>query len=166
MPNGQNIHRKEGAERWGVDPSDGFYVAMTAEQRIKMNDIRRERTVAKDEQDEPEAVTAEWIADELADLQLAAALTTMTKKLDSGKWEPVGPGDATIQIHLSQKVALENQMERYLERVGEIEKELKRIDRIIAGAEPAEETQATDEQGKLDATDAERVEAVEEEATP
>jgi len=162
MPNGQNIHRKEGAERWGVDPSDGFYVAMTAEQRIKMNEIRRDRTVATDELEGPEKVTAEWIRDELADLQLAAALTAMNKKLETDKWEPAGPSDATIQVHLSQKVALEDQKERYLERVGEIEKELDRIDRIIAGAEPAEQTQATDEQGKLDADNA--VEPVEEDA--
>lgn len=150
MPNGQNIHRREGAERWGVDPSDGFYVAMTTEQRTAMNEVRRERTVAKADQDEPDQVTAEWITTELADPQLAAALTTMLTKLDTGEWKPVGPGDATIQIHLSQKTALEKQKQRYLERVGDITKELERIDKIIAGEEPAEDTEAATDEAALD----------------
>jgi len=156
MPNGMNIHRKQGAERWGVDPSDGFYVAMTAEQRTKMNEVRRERTVAGIDLSKPEQVTPAWIESELADPQLAAALTAMLGKLETGRWQPTGPGDATIQTHLSQKVALEKQKDRYAERIGEIEAELQRIDKIIAGAEPAEDSQAAPDEAAAD-VDAESV---------
>jgi len=166
MPNGMNIHRREGAERWGVDPSDGFYVAMTAEQRTKMNELRRERTIAGADQDEPDDVTPEWIDSELADPQLAAALTAMLGKLETGRWQPIGPSDATIQIHLSEKVALEKQKGRYIKRIGEIEEQLQRIDKIIAGAEPAEDTEAETNEAAADIDAQTDEEAAAEEVRP
>ena len=153
MPNGQNIHRREGAKQWGVDPSDGFYVAMTAEEREKMNDIRRESTVAKPHNGDKARVTPEWIETELADKQLAAALRAILGKLQTGEWAAVGPADATIQVHLSEKALLEAQKKRYLDRVSEIDKELVRIEQILAGAEVPDADAEADAAEHADAHD-------------
>ncbi len=134
MPNGQNIHRKEGAERWGVDPSDGFYVAITPEQRDAMLEQRRANGVEKPA--DGGEVTPQWIEEELADPQLAAALKTMEAKLTKGEWAKVGPGNAVVLTHLSDRQALARQRDRYQDRLDEIHKELARLDKIIAGAQP------------------------------
>ena len=97
-PNGTRIHRvrKTGAEtaapgepkadskpwRWGVDPEDGFFVVMNAEQTREMFKIRRETDILRgngkeglsDTGDAPEQMTPEWIEQEMADLQLAAGM--------------------------------------------------------------------------------------------
>lgn len=133
MPNGQNIHRKEGEKVWGVDPSDGFYVGMTLDQRNKMLQIRRENTVARPKTNgDPAAVTPEWIEKELADRQLAAAVETMRAKLATGSYEKVGPGNVTALVHIARRDRLETQRQRMMERLDDINAELDRVDELIA----------------------------------
>jgi len=133
MPNGQNIHRKPGAERWGVDPSDGFYVALSPDEQEKMLEARRDKGF-EGLPANGEAVEPDWFVENLADKQLAAALRAIQGRLADGEWKPVGPGDATLQTHLDEKRALEQRKQRYMERLSEINEELARVQKVIAAA--------------------------------
>ncbi|MCX5658929.1 MAG: S41 family peptidase [Planctomycetota bacterium] len=55
LPNGRNIHKREGSEVWGVDPSEGCYVPMNAEQVRKMAEVRRDADVLRAWATKPEA---------------------------------------------------------------------------------------------------------------
>lgn len=134
MPNGQNIHRKPNAERWGVDPSDGYYVALSPSEQEKMLEARRENGFARSPAAEGKAVEPSWVEQTMADPQLAAALEAMQARLASGQWKKVGPGDAVLMTHLSEQRALEERKRRYMERLEEINQELARVQKVIAGA--------------------------------
>jgi len=144
LPNGQNIHRRENAERWGVDPSDGFYVALTPEQLDAWVEVRRSGEYERAEAWRDVEVSPTWIEEHLADPQLAAALRTMRAKLKTGAWEEVGPGESTILAHIAEKAELERRRQRYLERVGEIESELARLEQIIRTGEAPQPVDADD----------------------
>ncbi len=136
MPNGQNIHRHPDSDRWGVDPSDGFYVALDTEQMRAMLEKRRNNGITRPSTDRSIDVTPSWIEQQLADPQLAAALRTMQAKLAQGQWVPVGPGDATIMAQLSERERLTQHRRRLMQRVDEVDEELARVNQIIAGADP------------------------------
>lgn len=161
MPNGQNIHRKPGAERWGVDPTNGYYVALSPTEQEDMLEARRENGVAESVTN-GEAVSPEWIEQKMADPQLAAALTTVRAKLSSGRWKPVGPGEATLMTHLSERRALEERKRRYMERLGEINEELARVQKVIAAADEQgdpEQAEPREHVAPEDAVPAERLPA-------
>ncbi len=147
MPNGQNIHRHPDSERWGVDPSDGFYVALDTEEFKAMIDARRENNVPRPATLDDPNVDPNWIMEHMADPQLAAALKTMQAKLQTGDWVEVGPGNASILAQLSRRERLSKQRDRIVERLDEIDNEIGEIDRIIAAGE------AGDPNGLPDADD-------------
>jgi len=49
LPSGRNIHRREDADVWGVDPNDGFYLAMDREEQVAMMKIRRQGEIIRPE---------------------------------------------------------------------------------------------------------------------
>jgi len=136
MPNGQNIHRHPDDERWGVDPSDGFYVALSSEELKAMLEARRNNDFPRPSTDPSVQVDPNWVRQHMADPQLAAALKTMQVKLGTGDWKKVGPSNTAILVHLSRRERLEKQRDQIMQRVHEIDDELEQIDRIIAEGDP------------------------------
>lgn len=134
MPNGQNIHRLPNAERWGVDPTDGFYVPMTFDQQKKMVEVRRDNNIHLPADGK---VSPEWINEHLADPQLAAAMKSMIVKLGTGEFEKVGPGDANLFTHIARKDNLEREKVRLREGISKIDEELAKEEKILeTGKEP------------------------------
>ncbi len=154
LPNGRNIHRRSDDEVWGVDPADGYYVPMSPDQAKKMIEIRRESGFlrAGGTQDLPD-ITPEWIEQEMADLQLAAALRAMVGKLTTGDWPIVGQSDADQLARLSQRENLKRQRDLLNERLEWVEEELAKLDDPDASNEEASEPDdlAADE-GQLNGT--------------
>lgn len=145
LPSGRNIHRREGADTWGVDPNDGFYVPMTFEQEREMNKIRRDSDILRlnDGDDTSTQVTPEWLRDKRADPQLAAALQTLLAKLDTGKWEKVGKSNATLLTFLTEKTNLERRRELMQESIEAISKKINELEGKIGENEadkPAEKS--------------------------
>lgn len=131
LPSGRNIHRLPDADRWGVDPPDGFYVAMSPEQVEAMLQVRREGDVLRPQNNGPEhEVTPQWIAEDLQDPQLAAALTALRGKLETGDWPRVGEdGSADLALQ-ARRQQLERQRQRLQQAVDEIDQ---RLARLLAG---------------------------------
>ncbi len=126
IPSGRHIHRKADAEVWGVDPDDGFYVAMTPEQQLSMLRARRNYDAHEPTAEEPE-VTAEWLEQEMKDLQLAAALRAMRAKVETGEWLKVGEGDATVMERTREARELARQQDLLEARLGQIQTRLGKL---------------------------------------
>lgn len=142
LPSGRKVHRVSGAETWGVDPSPGQYVPMSPEATRKMLDARRESKLLRngngngkdngngegdgDGEDGPPraALTPELIETELLDPQLAAGLTAMLGKLDTGEWPTVGRDGAAQIAARTQIQQLEERKQRLLEALDEVESEM------------------------------------------
>ena len=69
LPSGRNLHKRDNSDTWGVDPSEGYYIPMTPEQMIKMNEIRRDSDIVEDNNGNStkEPITPKLIKDKLAD---------------------------------------------------------------------------------------------------
>ncbi len=144
LPSGRNIHRREDAEVWGVDPDDGFYVPMTFEQARQMIQIRRDGDVLRPDNGDAQAleVTPEWLENELADPQLAAAVRALIGKLESGLWPTVGQAGIDQIIKQTQRRNLTHQRQRLMDRLDLINDKLAELDRAQEGEAGAEELSA------------------------
>ncbi len=135
LPNGSNIHKREGEPMWGVDPSDGFYVAMSHEEQVEMMEIRRSsdiiRPAGEQEDNGHAAISPDWIEQELKDKQLARGLETILARVNDGQWIEVGPNDTTVQELLKRKNDLVEGRDAYFERIEKIDEELDKIDRLL-----------------------------------
>lgn len=130
LPSGRNLHRREGADTWGVDPSDGYYVPMDADTIAAMNKARRAADIINGENgngDDKLAVTPQWLREKRSDPQLAAALETIIAKVTTDAWKPIGQSDATLQAFLVEKRLLEKRKEAFHEGLVEINAKLKEL---------------------------------------
>lgn len=134
LPSGRLLHRKDDSAVWGVDPTPGYYLAMTNEQTTAMLIARREQEVLSKNDDEFVAVDLgdpRAVLDRLSDPQLAAAIGVMNHRIETGAFEPVGiepngPGEAA----LASLNDLREQRERLL-------REVVRIDRRVEAVQTA-----------------------------
>lgn len=162
LPSGRSITRKDDADQWGVDPSEGFYVPMTDAETVAMLETRRREEVIRYAQekavdasaeapagqeptpDAKPAETVDWnnvdsVLAFLKDPQLAAAVRALQIKIDSGEWKPTGEThNPKGRIAGSEMLKLTQYQQRLL-------RELARTDRRLE----ALETAAGDETPKL-----------------
>lgn len=140
LPSGRNIHRREGAKEWGVDPTDGYYVPMSTDQMRAMGEVRRNYEIIKaGPEDAPAAkVTPDYVNETLKDPQLAAALKAMINRVATGTFEPVGKSNATLQAHMNEKAELEKRREALIEGLDKVNEKLKDLDTKISqsGGDP------------------------------
>ena len=127
LPSGRNIHRRNKAEGepWGVDPSDGAYVRMNADERRAMIEARRDQDLIQPENGEakPE-VTPAFVRETLADKQLAAAFEAVLGKLETGDWPTVGESNADALVRIAEQEQLEKQRELLEEGLAEVNQKL------------------------------------------
>jgi C-terminal peptidase prc len=93
LPSGRNIDKQAASKSWGIDPDEGYFVPV---ERAKMKALltRAERDVIGGKGGEALSsgnapVTAQWIEEAQGDPQLAAALKTMTVRLQTGTFAKV-----------------------------------------------------------------------------
>ncbi len=135
LPNGRNIHRRDGNDTWGVDPQDGYYVPMTPDEMKAMVEARRKGDVLKiGEGSSGGTVTPEMLKKDLADPQLAAALTAIQGKIFKGSWTTVGQSNAPALAKQNKHDSLARQREQLKTRLEQVEKELDKMDHPAAPA--------------------------------
>lgn len=128
LPSGRLLHRRDDSETWGVDPTPGYYLAMSNDERLAMLTARREQEVIH----ETEAIDlgdTDLVLERLSDTQLSAAVRVLQNRVVSGAFEPVGAefGDQD-DIAYDELVALRRSEEQIL-------RQLERIDRRITAIE-------------------------------
>jgi carboxyl-terminal processing protease len=137
LPNGRNIHRRKDKDVWGVDPDEGCYVSMTAQQVEAMVKTRNAGDIlgVPGATTEP-AVTPDSIRRDMQDPQLAAALRSVLGKLADGHWPVVGLSQAQALALETQRAGLLHQREALTERLGQVDQELEKIEH--AATRPAD----------------------------
>lgn len=129
VPSGRLIHRRPKAETWGVDPSEGAYVSMTPDAVRAMLERRRESDVLeKREAASQQAVTPEWIRENLLDPQLAAAVEAARGKLETGDWPTVGESNAAALSKANERATLQMRRDLLMERLREVEEDLEALE--------------------------------------
>jgi carboxyl-terminal processing protease len=150
LPSGRSISRKDGADHWGVDPSDGFYVPMTDAQTTAMLEARRREEVLRyaKEQGKPAAAQAEaatpvdWnnldsVLSHLKDPQLAAAVKAVQLRLSKGEWVPTGEThNAAAKIAGAELVKLNQYQQRLLRELARTERRIDAIQTAAADEAP------------------------------
>mgnify|MGYP003630923856 FL=1 len=131
LPSGRLLHRRDDSTIWGVDPTPGDYLSMTDQQRAAMLTARRTNEVIH-KTDAPELINTEEIITALDDVQLTAAMSVLTNRIQTGKFEPVGiesnqPDDAAYE----ELVALKLQEERILRQLERINKRVTAIETVV-----------------------------------
>ena len=166
LPSGRNIHRRpilgedEGVQKdWGVDPTDGDYVPMTRDEVTEMLAARRDRATGERVAEAAAAglVDPAWIAEHLKDPQLAAALTAIEGKLETGEFPQVGQDNADAVIAEQERANLVRARRQLTEQLARVEEELAGLQPDTLGvAELAPvETVAPEAEAALEALDAE-----------
>jgi len=154
LPLGRNIHRREGDETWGVDPSEGAYVPMTQDQIRDMIVARKESQI--DHGGEVlRDITPEQAEDLLSDPQLAAAMRAAMGWLETGQWPSVGQDNADALVLAGRIEALASRRDRFREALDEIEKELAELEAQALDPDAAKQEAAAEEGESADAEVAE-----------
>ena len=125
LPSGRNIHRRSHKDNWGVDPSEGAYVPLTFDQRKAMADVRRE--VANGQGPATKHITPAWLEDEFKDPQLAAALTAVLGKLNTGDWPKVGQSGAEALAKAAEHDNLSKQREALEEALAKVDQKIQEL---------------------------------------
>jgi len=132
LPSGRVIHRRDDSRTWGVDPSDGYYLPLSSDERVAMLTARREQEVIH-EMEPVDFADTESVLGRLEDPQLTAAVRVMGHRIETGAFEPVGieQGGADA-IAYDELNALRLAEERIMRQLGRIDR---RIDAIEQGVD-------------------------------
>jgi len=140
LPSGRLIHRHEGAEQWGVDPSPGCVVPMDDEAVREMY-LRRREAESDDTFDAlaGQAITPQWVRENLLDDQLAAALDGAQSRLTTGAWPQVGITLEEAMTPLTDMQALQQMRIRLMEQLEQVDRQIQSLDAGVE--EPAAEAE-------------------------
>lgn len=145
LPKGRNIHRREGSDTWGVDPSENCYVPMNTDQIRKMLQTRNESDVLRGNggnggaATKPAAVrvTPDMVENQMFDPQLAAGLRAVLGKIEKNEWPKVGLSGAQQIARQARHDNLVRQRDAMKQRLDEIEVEINKLDANAAATQPA-----------------------------
>jgi len=141
-PSGKLIQREDETADWGIDPTDGYFVSMTNAETAASLRTRAEDSVIREDRPAPRPAEdqrpEDWVRERYQDLQLAAAIETMRRRLDDGEWTPVSDqadDDAPARQELLYAVRARDYLLRELERANQ------RIEALgtVASAEEADD---------------------------
>jgi hypothetical protein len=117
-----------------VDPSDGYYVAMTRAELIAMLRARQnEEIIRQGAEEDADWSTPEMITERLKDPQLAAAVHALQMRIDDAEWTPTGDknpeGDELVASDLAEARLTRERLLRELSRLDRhIEESLAGVD--------------------------------------
>lgn len=125
LPGGRFLQRRPDGKEWGVDPTDGYHLALTPQQdeelviRASTRALVGGQVVAKAEQ-----VTPDLLAEKYADPQLAAGLKTMIARVRTGSFLRVGRDRAAAVADEKRIEALKRQRDELRKKLATLDKEL------------------------------------------
>jgi carboxyl-terminal processing protease len=129
-PGGRGIDKRAGAASWGVDPTDGDYVPMSAEQTAALLRRRRDQELAAPQPRGDQAVTPEQIEKEQGDPQLAAALRALIAKTTTGEFAKVGGALPDLAARAARPEDVRKRRASLLKDLEKIKKELDELNRV------------------------------------
>jgi carboxyl-terminal processing protease len=123
LPSGRSMQRARGTTEWGVDPTDGYYVPLTAEQRSAW---RERRATLESIGGAPPVlpVTADSAVSDLRDPQLAAAVAALESRLTGGDFAASGRPLAELTANVARREQLRAEKEKLERDLQRVEQEL------------------------------------------
>lgn len=149
LPSGRLIQRTDESDRWGVDPTPGYYVPMSDQDtlawllRRRDWDILRKDTAAlpvgmKAEQLPPPVEQQkwndpEWVKTTAKDPQLAAALKATQARASGGAWVKVSDeADQHGKIAMKELQGLEKTRDRLTKEFARLDKRIETLEKVAA----------------------------------
>jgi carboxyl-terminal processing protease len=138
LPSGRSMQKRPGEARWGVDPSDGFYVPTTQAQNEALLKGMRQRAllgVPRDEQPAaPARLTPKVLAEQHSDLALAAALRTLAARLTGGEFDKTGRSLEVQQVHLQRLEEMRSRREALVRSLQQLDDDIRLLQQQGTGA--------------------------------
>ena len=160
LASGRVIQRDDDSTVWGVDPTPGYYLPLTAEQTSAMLAARRQQEIISAKNNAPTTDADELVA-RLEDPQLEAALRVVRHAADTGRLEPIGieantPGDLAGDAVTAARA----QRDRLLRELVRIERRIEAAESSLPAGVAADERDLWDDNapvqgGTVTVTDAE-----------
>ncbi len=128
LPSGKMIHRKDGAERWGVDPSPGCFVPVDDE-RLRAMLIKRRDSELEDPYGKLDGrpVTPRWLREEMLDDPMAAALDAAKQMLVSDELPRVGVGRGVALAEPTEREQLEKRKQELIDLLEQVDEQLEQL---------------------------------------
>lgn len=143
LPSGRLLHRTDDSAAWGVDPTPGFHVPMTDEQRTTAYQRRQRWTAVWPADAQPHALPGDeaepvWsdpasIRERASDPQLAGALDAVQKRIDTGTWVPTGetlPSGAGTRVAGGSRSELQDLQARLARELNRVQRRLDAVDGV------------------------------------
>lgn len=123
LPEGRPLARTKDGAGWGVDPPDGYFVPLTAEQRTRLHEIWQQgATLGDAAPDQP--LTPAVLESKYSDPQLAAAVQTLTACLATGEFDKPGKSEADLLAYVARREDLRKKREEVARSLQELDREL------------------------------------------
>jgi carboxyl-terminal processing protease len=129
LPGGANIDKREGKPKWGVDPSDGYYVPVDSRTLRTLIQKRLERARVGVTEPAAERITPDWLENNQADPQLAAALKTLIARTTRGAFEKVGLPLSELEARIKRIEDGRKRRQSLLDDLKKLEEELEELNR-------------------------------------
>src|SRR5262249_25631276 len=136
-PSGRNIQRRPGEKEWGVDPTDGYYLALDGRQNEALLEKRQQRELLglKVAPKKDGKVTPQSLKEEHPDPQLGAALETLTAKLTKGDFVKVGKPNAAMLAQVARREEIEKRRASLMRSLEQVNQELAEVEKAIHAEE-------------------------------
>jgi carboxyl-terminal processing protease len=137
LPSGRNIQKRPGEKTWGVDPTAGFYLPLTAAQNKALREDAEKRALLDlKKANGPQALpklTPNVIEKNHGDPQLAAALRSMTARLTGGEFLKVGKDDSVALDQVLRFEEMRQRREELTRQMQQLEREISDLQQGAAG---------------------------------
>ncbi|MCC6320650.1 MAG: S41 family peptidase [Phycisphaerales bacterium] len=152
LPKGKLIQRTDEATEWGVDPTRGFFVPMTDQEKLESFikrrdwDVLRKGGVIGGDAPADSTVKAEpqkwsdaaWVRDVALDKQLAAGLEALQGRVATGVWKPVSEiSQPTAKLADKELHDLLKTRDRLGLEFARIDKRIATLEKVATGEESA-----------------------------
>lgn len=136
LPSGRNLNRLPDSEVWGVDPDPGFVMPIEDSDYRAMVLARREFEIIRDaDNGTPQCISAAWTRENLLDVQLAAAIESLSARVSGEPWpQPGGDSDPTLVAFDQELRRAADERVRLLTRLGVVERRIGELQDISAEA--------------------------------
>ena len=126
LPSGRNIDRRTGEMSWGINPDEGYFVPLEQAQSNALLERRQKRDIISDKgsANAKAEVTPEAIEAQEADPQLAAALKTLTARLQTGEFTRVSKYSPLQTGQWIKRQEIEQRRETVLKDLQHLDREL------------------------------------------